>query len=191
MKRSLIIIIIIALTFFSLLGFSIVQNDLIQHKLPSMIKKSVISHGIKKDLKLTVEQSAKAKAIRAESINKIKPIIAQLRSEKLKYNEMLQQHASRQEIRKQKEVIANLMQQAKEIHRQNLANFEKILTPKQQANFQAIKIRNTIKVKFYKKQTPVSNQTTPPVNDNQQIKPLTNEQVNTEQVKEIIPNKSN
>ena len=155
MKRSLTIITLIALTLFCFLGLSFAQNIINPANSSNSIKQPLRCHnnGLKKALKLTKEQSEKARVLRAESINKIKPIIAQLKVEKLKYNELIREHASSKALNQQKEIIAKLMKQAKAIHRQNLNNFEKILTPKQKAHFQVIKIKNSIKVKLPKKQT--------------------------------------
>ena len=60
---------------------------------------------------------------------------------------MVKQNPRKSDLKKQREMIAELMKQAKEIHKQNLANFEQILTPKQKSHFQKIKKQNISNIK--------------------------------------------
>ncbi|MDD3014844.1 MAG: Spy/CpxP family protein refolding chaperone [Candidatus Gastranaerophilales bacterium] len=95
--------------------------------------------GLMKQLNLTEEQDAKAKELRTQSREKIKPFIDQIKIEKVKMKEMIEQSASKEELAKQKEKIADLMKQTKVIHKQNLASFEEILTSEQKTKFKEIK----------------------------------------------------
>jgi Spy/CpxP family protein refolding chaperone len=103
--------------------------------------------GLKKQLNLTEEQSVKAKQFREQSREKIKPIFDQIKAERAKLREMIQQNASKDELAKQREKIAGLMNQAKEIHKQNLSNFENILTSEQKIKFAEIKKNRAEKFK--------------------------------------------
>jgi Spy/CpxP family protein refolding chaperone len=94
---------------------------------------------LKNELNLTEEQAAKAKAMREQSREKMKPYFEQIKTERDKLKQMREQNASQEELTKQREKVAALMKQAKEIHKQNLANFESILTPEQKVKFEAHK----------------------------------------------------
>lgn len=94
---------------------------------------------LSKKLNLTPEQEAKAKAMRESSRDKIKPLFDDLRSEKEKLTQMKQAGASQQELQKQLEKIHSLKLRIKEIHQNNLGEFEKILNNEQKTEFQKIK----------------------------------------------------
>jgi|GEM_PF-2922571 len=106
--------------------------------------------GLKKQLNLTEEQDAKAKQIREQSRDKIKPIFEQIKAEKAKMKELVEQNSSKEVLEKQREKIAGLMKQAKEIHKQNLENFQGILTPEQKTKFEDIKKNKMGKMKAKK-----------------------------------------
>jgi len=103
--------------------------------------------GLKQQLNLTEEQDVKAKQLREQSREKIKPVFEQIKAEKAKMKELREQNAGKEELAKQREKIADLMKQTKEIHKQNLVNFEEILTPEQKTKFQEIKAKKMEKIK--------------------------------------------
>lgn len=94
---------------------------------------------LKQKLNLTEDQEARARDIRQHSRDQIKPLIDQIRAEKAKMREMASQNAAQADLERQREKVADLMRQAKEIHKQNLTSFEGILTPDQKTSFEQIR----------------------------------------------------
>lgn len=92
---------------------------------------------LKNELNLTEEQAAKAKQLREQSREKMKPYFDQIKTERSKLKQMRESNASQEELAKQREKVADLMKKAKEIHKQNLESFESILTSEQKAKFEA------------------------------------------------------
>lgn len=92
---------------------------------------------IKNELNLTEEQAAKAKILREQSREKMKPYFDQIKTEREKLKQMRESNASQEDLAKQREKVADLMKKAKEIHKQNLESFESILTPEQKTKFEA------------------------------------------------------
>ena len=94
---------------------------------------------LRQKLNLTEEQAQKAKEMREASRAKIKPLIDEMRAERAKFREMTQNNAPQDQIDAQKQKIKELMMRVREVHRQNLGNFEQILTPDQKTQFQEFK----------------------------------------------------
>lgn len=103
--------------------------------------------GLMNKLNLTQDQAAKAKAIREQSRSKIKSIVDQIKAERRALMEMRQQNATQDQLTAQKEKLKGLVDQAKSIHKQNLENFETILTPEQKTQFEGIKKQRMEKMK--------------------------------------------
>ena len=95
--------------------------------------------GMEKKLNLTKEQSAQAKALREQSRAKIKPLFAQLKTEKQKLRDLKKSNASQKDIQAQIEKIKQTRGQIKNIHKQNMAAFEQILTADQKVKFEKMK----------------------------------------------------
>lgn len=108
--------------------------------------------GIFKELNLTPEQSKKAKELREQSRGQIKPLIDQFRTEKQKYKELADSKASNNELKAQKLKVQKLKEQIKTIQKQNLANFEMILTHEQKANFEKIREKRMEDLKKFRKE---------------------------------------
>ena len=96
-----------------------------------------------KKLNLTDEQKAKAKELRKESFEKMKPLMEQIKTKhqeigKIKKSDIAED-AKREQIRAIVKELRPLEKQVGEIRRQNMKDFEAILTKKQLKELNKIK----------------------------------------------------
>lgn len=98
---------------------------------------------LEKDLKLTAEQKAQAKALREAEAEKIKPILEQI---KVKHQEMQQIFDTKLTFKERQEQLTpvrkdlfELKKQIRDIKRQGRKDFEAILTTKQLKKLEKIK----------------------------------------------------
>lgn len=107
---------------------------------PEFIKKK---ENFDKKLKLTDEQKAKAKELRKESFEKMKPIMEQIKTKhqeigKIKKSDIAED-AKREQIHAIAKELRPLEKQAGEIRRQNMKDFEALLSKKQLKELNKIK----------------------------------------------------
>lgn len=107
-------------------------------------------------LNLTEEQKSKAKEIRMQGREEIKPIIDELRVKKEKIREIKTSSLSEKEkssqIEAQRKEIQALREQADKIREKNMAQFEGILTAEQKNEFNKFKQEMKAKHEAFKKQ---------------------------------------
>ena len=107
-------------------------------------------------LNLTEEQKAKAKEIRMQGREEIKPIIDELRAKKEKIREIKASSLSEKEkasqIEAQRKEIQSLREQADKIREKNMTQFENILTAEQKVEFNKFKQEMKAKHETFKKQ---------------------------------------
>jgi len=99
---------------------------------------------IEKKLKLTPEQKAKAKALRMESREQIRPIMDAIKTkmeqkEIIKHNQSLSAAAQCEQVEKLNKQINELKRQAQDIRIRNERDFESLLTSKQRKTLDKIK----------------------------------------------------
>lgn len=90
-------------------------------------------------LNLTDEQKAFAKAQREKSIEKIKPIIDEIKAKKAKIETLTIQNAPAEEISALDNEVKELRKQAHEIRKANMKAFEATLTESQKKELQKMK----------------------------------------------------
>ncbi len=150
MKKSLIALALASFMIAGLQGITLAEGTMpIKHHKIQAHEQGV---NLGKKLNLTEEQSAKAKGIRENSRSKIKPLIEELRAEKEKYREMVKNKASKEALQTQREKILELRKKAQVINKENMANFEQILTPEQKTQFSELKKAKMEKMKQKREQ---------------------------------------
>ena len=106
-------------------------------------------------LKLTDEQKAKAKDIRMQGHEKIKPVFEQIKAKKDEIKTIKSSNLSAAEQEKKiaslKADIKKLKIEAKKIRQENMQEFEAILTPDQKTEFEKIKQEGRENFKKYHK----------------------------------------
>ena len=94
-------------------------------------------------LKLTEEQKVKAKEIRMQGHEKIKPVFEQIKAKKQEIKTIKMSKIAPAEQQKKiaalKSDIKKLKTEARKIRQENMKEFEAILTPEQKAEFEKIK----------------------------------------------------
>lgn len=99
---------------------------------------------IEKKLKLTEEQKAKAKALRAETREQMRPVMEAIRTkteqkEIIKNNKNMTAEAQCEQVEKLNKQISELRKQARDLRLKNERDFESILTQKQKKTLDKIK----------------------------------------------------
>ncbi|EKE03384.1 MAG: hypothetical protein ACD_20C00210G0004 [uncultured bacterium] len=145
MKKSLITL---TLASFMVAGFQTATfaEDATPGK-PCDAKKQEHCVNFAQKLNLTEAQSQTIKEMREKARTQIKPVIEELRAEKQKYREMVKNNASKADLETQKQKILKLKEKSQEIRKENLANFEKVLTPEQKTQFSEMKKAKMEKMK--------------------------------------------
>ena len=145
MKKSLITL---TLASFMVAGFQTATfaEDAMPGK-PCDAKKQEHCVNFAQKLNLTEAQSQTIKEMREKARAQIKPVIEELRAEKQKYREMVKNNASQADLETQKQKILKLKEKSQEIRKENLANFERILTPEQKTQFSEMKKAKMEKMK--------------------------------------------
>lgn len=114
------------------------------------------NHELENKLNLTEEQKVKAKEIRMQGREELKPIIDELRVKKEKIREIKDSTLSEKEkasqIEAQRKEIISLREQADKIREKNMAQFEEILTAEQKTEFNKFKQEMKAKHEAFKKQ---------------------------------------
>lgn len=159
MKKTLILASILALTIpaaiasplncpagkFQKMECSCNPSDIETHKQRMEARKAKFE----KRLNLTEEQKVKAKELRLKGHEEMKPLIIQLRAKKEQKKALLEKQCNKAEMIKLNGEIRTLKTQIRELHKKNIAEFEKILTKNQKNELQ--KMKKEGKKKYEKK----------------------------------------
>ena len=106
-----------------------VQMQKFQHKKAEFEKK----------LKLTEEQKAQAKEIRQKGIEQIKPLMEQSKAKREALKKAIDSNKDYKTVENLKKEVRDIDKQIHDIHRQNMKDFEAILTKKQKKELEKIK----------------------------------------------------
>ena len=102
-----------------------------------------------KRLNLTEEQKVKAKELRLKGHEEMKPLIMQLCAKNEQKKALIEKQCNKAEMIKLNGEIRTLKTQIRELHKKNIAEFEKILTKNQKNELQ--KMKKEGKKKYEKK----------------------------------------
>lgn len=92
-----------------------------------------------KKLKLTDEQKAQAKELREKGVEQIKPLVEQSKAKRDELKKAIDANKDYKTVENLKKEVRDTDKQIHEIHRQNMKDFENILTSKQKKELEKIK----------------------------------------------------
>jgi Spy/CpxP family protein refolding chaperone len=102
---------------------------------------------IDKYLKLTDEQEAESKKLRAESMDKTKSLYIELNTETRKLNQLKLNNGTFAEIDQQKKKVNDLHQQIMKIKDENMVEYNALLTPDQKQKFDEFQQKRMMQMK--------------------------------------------
>ena len=107
---------------------------------------------IRQRLNLTAEQQEKAKQMRMENREMMKPLMHKMHQKWQEIKKLKEAGASQEELQAKKEEIKALREQTNTIRKEHMQKFESILTPEQKTEFKKFREEMKQKKKEYKKQ---------------------------------------